>query len=263
MNTDDRVHLSDLNLSEYVREMTRWNAAGEIYEQNDLLLTRATGNFPTTQVAIRLNAAMDDAAAEAFERIRRFYGEKKSSFSIHIRRHRDGDLEEICRKENLIQISEAPGMAVDHPFEDLAVPQEYQLRHITDVEGVADFACVTTQSYQSLGMPVHVGESIFASPARLLRPYNDLVVAYESDRPVSAAMVMFSHGIAGIYWVGTVNNARGKGLGEACAREVTNVAFRRGAALVVLQASKFGEPIYTRMGFKEITRYPWFAHFEK
>lgn len=263
MNTDDRIHLSDLNLAEYARETTRWNTAGEIYEQNDLLLTRGTGNFPTTRVAIRLNSARDDAAVEAFDRIRQFYGEKKSSFSIHVRRHLDAALEEICRQENLIQISEAPGMAVDHPFEPQAVPPGYQLRHATDVKGVSDFAWVTTQSYQSLGMPTSVGDSIFASPARLLRPYNDLVVAYESERPVSAAMVLFSHGIAGLYWVGTVIDSRGKGLGETCVKEATNEAFRRGAALVVLQASKFGEPIYTRMGFKEITRYPWFAHFEK
>ncbi len=45
--------------------------------------------------------------------------------------------------------------------------------------------------------------------------------------------------------------------------KVTNEAIRRGAALVVLQASKFGEPIYRRMGFKEFTQYPWYMYFNK
>ena len=69
---------------------------------------------------------------------------------------------------------------------------------------------------------------------------------------------MFSHGIAGIYWVGTVKAARGRGLAEYCVREVGNAAFARGARKVILQASQFGEPVYKRMGYREFTRYPWF-----
>ena len=76
-------------------------------------------------------------------------------------------------------------------------------------------------------------------------------------------MLIFSHTIAGIYWVGTVSDARGKGLAETCVRAVTNEAFRRGAPLVVLQASKFGAPVYQRMGFTEFTRYPWYMYFVK
>jgi hypothetical protein len=52
-------------------------------------------------------------------------------------------------------------------------------------------------------------------------------------------------------------------MAEACTRCVTNEALRRGAAFVVLQASKFGEPIYLRMGYKEITKYPWYMYIRK
>ena len=82
------------------------------------------------------------------------------------------------------------------------------------------------------------------------------------DQPVSAAMLIFSNAIAGIYWVGTEAGGRGRGLAGACVRAVTNEAFRRGAPLVILQARKFGEPLYRRMGFKEFTRYPWYMYFE-
>jgi ribosomal protein S18 acetylase RimI-like enzyme len=264
MNSEDILHVSDLNLTEFIREMARWNVESEIFEQNDLVLTKGPGNSPVTNVAINLSNATDHSThVDRFDRIRSFYRQRKSGFSIHIRKHVDEALESICKQENLFMIANAPGMMIDRPFPQKTTPQEIEIRPITTVAGVVDFAFVSTQSYQSLGMPSSIGDMIFASPGRLLRPYNYIVVAYEADRPVSAAMLMFSHSIAGIYWVGTIENARGRGLAEACVSAVTNEAFRRGVSLVVLQASKFGEPIYRRMGFTEFTRYPWYMWFEK
>ena len=72
-------------------------------------------------------------------------------------------------------------------------------------------------------------------------------------------MLLFSHGIAGLYWVGTVPESRGRGLGAAVTRTLANHAFERGARAVVLQASPAGEPVYRTLGFREITRYPWFV----
>ena len=57
-------------------------------------------------------------------------------------------------------------------------------------------------------------------------------------------MTLSSHGIAGLYWVGTVEQARRSGLGRAVTAAVTNIAFDRGASLVTLQASVMGEPVY-------------------
>jgi len=263
MNTKDILRLSDLNLAEYVREMTRWNTPGEIFEQNDLLLTKGSGTSPVTSVAISLCSEDDHTAVDRFDRIRSFYRERKSSFSIHIRKHADRALEAICLREKMIQISDAPGMMTDRPLQDITTPEGVEIRHIVNIGGVVDFASVTTQSYQSLGMPVQTGQQIFASPERLLQPYNYLVVAYDQEQPVSAAMILFSHSIAGIYWVGTLEHHRGRGLAHACVCQVTREAFRRGALMAVLQASKFGTPLYVRMGFKEVTRYPWYMYFEK
>jgi predicted GNAT family acetyltransferase len=76
-------------------------------------------------------------------------------------------------------------------------------------------------------------------------------------------MLIYSHAIAGIYWVGTVPGARGKGLACACVSAIVNDALQRGAPFVALQASKFGAPVYRRMGFTEFTRYPWYMYFKK
>ncbi len=263
MKTEDVLYLSDLNLGEYMRELARWNAGSEIFEKDGLLMTQGPNRFPVTSVAMNLSPLQDDSGQAVFDRIQSFYRERKSGFSIHVRKHADSGLASICNREKLVQVSNAAGMVVDRPFRRKKAPDGIEIFPIVDAAGVVDLASISIESYQDLGMPAFVCKKIFASPERILKPYNYMVVAYEQGKALSAAMVIFSHGIAGIYWVGTIKSARGRGLAEACVRTVTNEAFRRGALLVVLQASKFGEPLYRRMGFAEATRYPYYMKFEE
>ena len=87
------------------------------------------------------------------------------------------------------------------------------------------------------------------------------VGAFDGDDLVSGAQVLFSHGIAGVYCVGTAESARGRGLAELVTRTVTNLGFDGGAPLVTLQASAMGEPIYRRMGYRDLYRYATHARF--
>lgn len=263
MMTEEILRLSDLNLAEYTREMTRWNAAGEIFEKDDLLLTLGAHSNRITNVAIDLSYERDDASSiDVFNRIQSFYKEKKALFSIHMRGHVDKALESICKKENMQQISEAPGMIVYRPV-SISTETGIDIRTVKDRAGVVDLASIVIQSFQDLGMPDHITKAIFASPERLLRPYNYMVVAYKENNPLSTAMIIFSHGMAGIYWVGTKKEARRGHLAEACVAAVTNEAFRRGALFVVLQASTLGEPLYKKLGFTQITSYPWYMATDK
>lgn len=257
MNTDEHIVLCNLNLAEYHREVTRWSAAGEIHEQNDLLLTLSGADYPTTNVAMSLSHSPKDSA-EIFERIQSFYAERQLSFSIHLRKDMDKNLETLCQREQMIPINDTPGMIATEPLAPYDVPAHLDIRTIDTADGVKDFAEVASQSFTSLGMPLKISQYIFSMPERLLQPYNHIVVTYADQKPVSAAMLIFSHGIAGIYWVATLEAVRRKGLADICVRSVTNEAFRRGAAFVTLQASRFGEPLYHRLGFEEITRYSWY-----
>ena len=68
-------------------------------------------------------------------------------------------------------------------------------------------------------------------------------------------MTIVSHGVAGIYWVGSLAAARGRGLGRAVTAAATNAGFDLGADFASLQASPMGEPIYRAMGYETIYDY--------
>jgi hypothetical protein len=81
-------------------------------------------------------------------------------------------------------------------------------------------------------------------------------IAYLDGEPVSIAMTIVSHGVAGVYWVGSLEQARGKGLGQAVTAAATNAGF--GAEIASLQASPMGKPIYEAMGYETVFDYRLF-----
>jgi ribosomal protein S18 acetylase RimI-like enzyme len=113
---------------------------------------------------------------------------------------------------------------------------------------------VGTEAYKDIGLPAKQAEAAFSRVQGVLDGQVEVVIAFLRDRPVSVAITVLSGESAGVYWVGTVPGARGKGFGELCTQRATNLGFSRGAKLVTLQASAQGNPIYRRMGYREYDR---------
>ena len=81
-----------------------------------------------------------------------------------------------------------------------------------------------------------------------------------NGKPVSTSLLVVNKGIAGIYCVATLQEARGRGIGTALTRESMLLAKDLGNEFVVLQSSKMGLPVYEKLGFKEcckIRAYVW------
>jgi ribosomal protein S18 acetylase RimI-like enzyme len=61
-------------------------------------------------------------------------------------------------------------------------------------------------------------------------------------------------GVAGIYNVCTVPEARGRGIGRAVTAAALEDAVARGLRLAVLGSSELGYPVYRRLGFRDVSR---------
>jgi hypothetical protein len=125
----------------------------------------------------------------------------------------------------------------------------------------AEFSTVMTEAYASLGMPEDVAPAIIRLPVLVAPHIVSVLARLEGGAAAAGAMCIFTHGVAGVYWVGTTPAARGHGLAELCTRAVGNAGFDMGARIASLQASVMGEPVYRRMGYVEVTRYPALVRF--
>ena len=255
MDDDELARLGHLNLLEFLRESARWTRHGVIHEENGLLCVAGERDFP---VLVNGAARTDDNAdaAATVKAAAEFFGALGRGFTVFARdTGADDDLRAAAESAGLSELFASPEMICRRRLDDRQVPAGADVRRVTDVNGVVDLAEVNAQAYTVYGMPADVLRDGFSRPEAALAPHIDAFVAYVEDEPVSAAMTCVSHGIAGVYWVGTVEAARGKGLGEACTRAATNAGFDLGGRVQSLQASPMGEPIYLRMGYETVYRY--------
>jgi GNAT superfamily N-acetyltransferase len=94
-----------------------------------------------------------------------------------------------------------------------------------------------------------VTRSALSAPEQLLRADVRLVTCSEQ----ACALSITHENTAGIYWVGTVPAARGRGLARNCVLSLADHAWGAGARCVVVQAGQGLEGFYASLGFERLS----------
>jgi ribosomal protein S18 acetylase RimI-like enzyme len=223
------------------------------------VLVNSALDFPGCNVAVNLSIGAEEDPAALVARMKGFFAQRgRGALSIITRKHADQRLTEYCTDKKMYRVEGQLGMVLDQPVKTKPASAGAALQWVNDAQGMQDYSDIVSEAFQELAFPLEISRAYFAHAERVLNPYSFMAVVRLDGKPVSAAMIMLTHGIAGVYWVGTLKEARCKGLAEYCTREVSNAAFDLGARKVILQASRFGEPVYRRMGYRDFTNYPWF-----
>jgi len=80
-------------------------------------------------------------------------------------------------------------------------------------------------------------------------------IGYLDGQPVASTAMVMDAGVAGIYAVATIPEARKRGIGKYLTQMPLLEARDRGYRVGILQASSAGYPIYQRLGFKDVFKY--------
>lgn len=264
MTREELIELSDLNLAEANREMSR-RAGGAVLDEDGVLYWAGGHVLPVLCNGLMRTGHAGPGrskAAEILERARGFFAPRDRGFTVLLRAHaEDSDLAEAARDSELAAWGGSPAMVLRDRMPDRSPPPGVKLCRVASDADARAYAEVMGAAYATYGMPADVAPAVL--PLDVLRaPHIAAFLARLADgTPVAGAMVLVSHRVAGIYWVGTTPAARGRGLGELVTRAAGNAGFDLGARIASLQASKMGEPLYRRMGYETVTDYPTWVAF--
>ena len=259
MERDELLAAGDRNLAAVLRLYARTAPGAAADDDGRVLLVSTSPRWPGQyhNGAVRLDPAV--APSEVLGRAEAFFSGRTPGFCVWIAAHADGDLELAALAAGYAAVSDTgtPRMALAHPLAPAEAPPGVALDEVVDEAGRRAYLAVTVEAYADSFLSPDAAEAQLASVEAVHGPGVRAVVARLEGRPVAGAMVVGGGGVAGIQLVGTVPDARGRGLGELCTRWAANAGFALGAPAVVLEASEAGEPLYRRMGFTEVSRYRW------
>lgn len=266
MRSDDRrrrdlIELCDLNYAEANRELAR-RAGGAVLDEDGLVLW--AGNHP---LPVLVNGVFSTVSAsplapgDVLARADAFFAPRARGYTVSCRAHADAELAGAARAAGFTESGNSPAMVLEQRLPDAARASDGVVRRVEDDADARAFGAVMGEAYATYGMPRECGPALVGTLDVLCAPHVVAVVAVLDGAVAAGAMVIVTHGVAGVYWVGTMPAARGRGLAELCTRAAGNAGFDLGARIAALQASVMGEPIYRRMGYVEVTRYPSLVRF--
>jgi GNAT superfamily N-acetyltransferase len=223
---DGRVHL---NLIDSSRQLFELDPRASVEAGSGWLLGAGSSSHPViSNAAFRGDDSLD--ASEFISRAKDFFDARGRGFSLWIRgdQPEDQDLAAAATGGGLELVYEMPEMVLEAPVDALPLPPGAELRQISEAGQAEDYWQIAAASYASLGFPPEVFDW-YSNHAGLLAENLAAFIAYLDGEAVSIAMTIVSHGVAGIYWVGSLEQARGKGLGRAVTAAATNAGFELGA----------------------------------
>jgi GNAT superfamily N-acetyltransferase len=132
------------------------------------------------------------------------------------------------------------------------LPAGLTVERVDASAGLADYVDAYASSF---GIGPDLRDAVIDAEAGLRTDLGVLVrlVGRIDGRAVATSAVLVSNGVAGLYWIGTDPAHRGRGIGAALTAAAMAVGREHGMSVCTLQASSQGLPVYSRLGFVQVS----------
>ncbi|MBE0411634.1 MAG: GNAT family N-acetyltransferase [Anaerolineales bacterium] len=255
--TDTSVDgLKDISIEHYFDSFTCFSVVPgiEVYQGVDMIRILSPGipNWLTnTVLRCRLNAEDADTAID--ETIEYFQSKGVKPYWRLCPGDLPADLEPRLINKGFSLVDEQPAMVIDLAKlkQNNRTPDGFVIERIRDAATMKEKHGWISQFREgkSLGtLLVDMFSGYGFDAASDWQHYLGVI----GGKPVSWASVFYSTGVAGIYAVGTIPEARRQGIGSAITYRVLMDARQRGYRIGVLQSSQMGYNMYQKLGFETV-----------
>ncbi len=161
----------------------------------------------------------------------------------------------ILEKYGFVQIEDRPGMGVDlQALKSVPLPPELVIEPVRHEQQVRAWVEIVMAGF---GVPDSFRDEMFERTKEMgfgpdLPAQNHL--GSLDGKPVAISTVYYGAGVAGIYSVATLPEARRKGIGTAMTLKLLMDARQKGYRAGILQSSEQGLSVYEKIGFRENCR---------
>jgi GNAT superfamily N-acetyltransferase len=166
---------------------------------------------------------------------------------------RPADLGQRLVARGLVHAESEPGMAADLLAlrDDPLIPPGLRVEQVADARALDMWVAVFVRAFS---LPDALREATFQVELELSLARDQprrLYLGRLDGQPVASSMLFLGNGVAGVYGVGTIPEARRRGIGTAMTQVPLLQARALGYRIATLHASPMGLRSYRRLGFEE------------
>jgi GNAT superfamily N-acetyltransferase len=248
----DRLSAMDCNFLDAQRIFMGFSDTGEYVERRDVAI--ASCGLPARPLNWGFLKPPCDDVPTAAERVRAWFVERDLPYRIAFRGVDRGRCAPELETRDWRRLDDpTPGMTLPIPASVPGPPPGLAIHEVRTPEQLAGFREV---AFRGFGYPVAAAPLFLSERLRAL-PQVRLYAGSVDGAVVATSLLVSTGSVAGIYWVATLEEQRGRGYGAALTWAAVAGGRELGCRIASLQASKAGRPVYERMGFEHVIDYEW------
>lgn len=195
----------------------------------------------------------DEARAEALKCMKRFRRARSPFWLIQYDFLGAGDAHEWLKSQGMLHLFDWRAMASDllHEIPPQAnPPQSLTIEKVAGPDLLRIATEITAEAFSLHDTTVKAFRNMTTAAKATGAPFGIVQFIGRIDgKPLGSATMYADRGTVGIYWVGTLVEARKRGVAEALVRHLMDCGRDAGCRYAALQATPAGQRLYTRLGF--------------
>lgn len=256
--TQSEIEESNLHLREVWKLYAHRSPGGEVFDQDGLSVANARQPWFFMNIGM-LNqpvANEPDLERRAKEALELFIGERNPWVLAGSEDWFGSNADAVLSEVGLEHKLNLTGMVTERLRDPIHALPDVQLRRIADEETRFAIADLNADAY---GVPREWGRKALSSASLWQMPLFG-TIAYVNGEPASAAFTLLVDKALYVAWVATSRAHRRLGLAElVIRRSLEDARNETGVERTVLHATAEGFPVYQRMGYRPVVKFPFYG----